>query len=117
MKRRLVFSLGLLSCLLFSVQAFAIQYGDPKAGAEKFQDKGCVNCHREGGHSTVPTFPILAGQPSDYLVHALKQYKEGKRENPIMQGQASGLSESDIYDIAEYLSQQSTSLAIVPGIE
>lgn len=116
MKRRLVFSLGLLSCLLFSAQAFAIEYGDAKAGGQKFQEKGCVACHGEGGRSVVPTFPILAGQYDDYLVMALKAYQTGDRKNPIMTGQASGLSEADIYDIAAYLSHQQSSLAVLPGI-
>lgn len=114
MKRRLVFSLGLLSCLLFSAQAFALEYGDAKAGGQKFQEKGCVGCHGEGGRSTVPTFPILAGQYDTYLVQALLEYKKGDRKNPIMVGQASGLEEADIYDIAAYLSHERSALAVLP---
>lgn len=114
MKRRLVFSLGLLTCLLFSVQAFAIEYGDAKAGGQKYQQKGCTSCHGEAGRSTTPTFPILAGQYDDYLVQALKEYKKGDRKNPIMTGMAGGLSEADVYDIAAYLSAQQSPLMILP---
>ena len=113
MKRRLVFSLGLLFCVLFSAQALAIEYGDADAGGQKYQQKGCTNCHGKGGRSNAPTFPILAGQYSDYLVHALKGYKEGKRKNPIMSGMAAGLSEADMYDIAAYLSQQRSALSVL----
>ncbi|HET8701649.1 MAG TPA: cytochrome c [Nitrococcus sp.] len=114
MKRRLVFSLGLFACLLFSAQAFAIEYGDATAGGQKFQEKGCTSCHGEGGRSTTPTFPILAGQYDDYLVHALTDYKNGHRKNPIMTGMAGGLSETDVYDIAAYLSGQQSSLVVLP---
>ncbi|EAR21300.1 c-type cytochrome [Nitrococcus mobilis] len=110
MTRRLVFSLGLLSCLLFSVQAFAIEFGDARAGGQKYQQKGCTNCHGEGGRSSAPTFPILAGQYSDYLVEALQGYKEGDRKNPMMAGMAAGLSEEDMYDIAAYLSREESAL-------
>lgn len=114
MKRRLVFSLGLLTCLLFSAQAFAIKFGDAKAGGEKFQEKGCVACHGEGGHSAAPTFPMLAGQYDDYLVRALLDYKGGDhRKNPLMIGQVASLSEADIYDIAAYLSDQD-GLVVLP---
>lgn len=114
MKRRLVFSLGLLTCLLFSAQAFAIKFGDAKAGGEKYQEKGCVACHGEGGHSAAPTFPILAGQYDDYLVQALMEYKKGDRKNPIMTGQAGSLSEADVYDIAAYLSGGQGGLMVLP---
>lgn len=113
MTRRLVFSLGLLSCLLFSAQAFAIEYGDAHAGGQKYQQKGCTGCHGEGGRSSAPTFPILAGQYADYLATALQDYKEGGRKNPTMSGMAGGLSEEDIYDIAAYLSHQRSALSVL----
>lgn len=113
MKRRFALSLGLLCCLVFSAQAFAIEYGNARAGGQTFQSRGCVNCHGQGGHSTSPMFPILAGQYQDYIVQALKSYKDGKRQNPIMSGQASGLSDSDIWNISAYLSQQSSTLKAV----
>ncbi|MCO6440250.1 MAG: cytochrome c [Nitrococcus mobilis] len=114
MTRRLVFSLGLLSCLLlFSAQVFAIEYGDADAGGQKYQQKGCTSCHGEGGRSSAPTFPILAGQYADYLATALQDYKEGDRKNPIMTGMAGDLSEADIYDIAAYLSHERSALSVL----
>jgi cytochrome c553 len=67
----------------------------------------CVACHGADGAKTVaPDYPKLAGLPSDYIVHALKDYKSGKRKNPIMAGIISGVEEKDFAAIAEYFSRQ-----------
>jgi cytochrome c553 len=67
----------------------------------------CVACHGADGAKTVaPDYPKLASQPSDYIVHALKDYKSGKRKNPIMAGIVSGVDEKDFEAIAEYFSNQ-----------
>jgi len=67
----------------------------------------CVACHGADGAKTVaPDYPKLAGQPADYLVHALKDYKSGKRKNPIMAGIISGVDEKDFKAIAEFFSRQ-----------
>jgi cytochrome c553 len=36
----------------------------------------------------------------------LKHYKNGRRKNPIMQGQVANLSQKDIYDLAAYYASQ-----------
>ena len=67
----------------------------------------CVACHGADGAKTVaPDYPILAGQPADYIVHALKDYKSGKRKNPIMAGIISGVDPKDFEAIAEFFSKQ-----------
>jgi cytochrome c553 len=67
----------------------------------------CVACHGADGAKTVaPDYPKLAGLPSDYIEHALKDYKSGKRKNPIMAGIISGVEEKDFAAIAEYFSRQ-----------
>jgi cytochrome c553 len=67
----------------------------------------CVACHGADGAKTVaPDYPKLAGQPADYLLHALRDYKSGKRKNPIMAGIISGVEEKDFEAIAEFFSRQ-----------
>ena len=67
----------------------------------------CVACHGPDGAKTVaPDYPMLAGQQPDYIVHALKEYKSGKRKNPIMAGIISGVAEEDFEAIAEFFSRQ-----------
>jgi cytochrome c553 len=67
----------------------------------------CVACHGADGAKTVaPDYPMLAGQQADYLVHALKDYKSGKRKNPIMAGIISSIEEKDFAAIAQFFSRQ-----------
>lgn len=70
----------------------------------------CFACHGEGGHSTNPMYPVLAGQYDSYIQRALHEYKSGARKNPIMGAQAAGLSDADIKELARYFSAQSSTL-------
>lgn len=74
--------------------------GDAELG--KAKATACVACHGEDGRGTAPNFPVLAGQYADYLVHALKLYRSGERNNALMSPMAAGLSDDDIADLAAY---------------
>ncbi len=78
--------------------------GNQEAG--KAKSTTCAGCHGADGVSTVPSFPTLAGQNRDYLYQALKDYKAGKRKNPIMAGQVEALSDTDMQDLAMFFSKQ-----------
>ena len=39
---------------------------------------------------------------SDYMAHALRQYRSGERKNAIMAGFATNLSDADIEDLAAW---------------
>ena len=62
----------------------------------------CVACHGQNGIGLSPTWPTLAGQHEDYLVHSLNQYRDGVRSNAIMGGFAAQLSDADIALLARY---------------
>lgn len=84
--------------------------GDAAAGKEKAAQV-CAACHgAEGSKPSAPDQPVLAGQYPDYLVRALTDYKSGKRENPIMKGFASQLSQKDMEDVAAWFSSQKSPL-------
>lgn len=78
------------------------------AGAEEGRAKAaaCVACHGENGNSVNPAFPSLSGQPKQFIVSSLFQFREGKRENEIMSPLASKLSNADMNDLAAYFSAQ-----------
>lgn len=76
------------------------------AAAGKAKSTACASCHGADGNSPSPAFPKLAGQNDDYLVHALKAYRDKTRVNAIMNGQAANLSDQDIADLAAYFSSQ-----------
>jgi cytochrome c553 len=78
--------------------------GNAEAG--KAKSTPCAGCHGPDGISTVSSFPKLAGQHRDYLYHSLKDYKTGKRKNPIMAGQVANLSDADMADLAAYFAAQ-----------
>ena len=69
----------------------------------------CAACHGPEGNSVVPTYPKLAQQHAQYIVKQLTEFKSGKRENPIMLGMASGLSDADMKNIAAYVSSKKSS--------
>ncbi len=79
--------------------------GDAEAG-KKIASQTCQACHGADGNSTNPQYPTLAGQHADYLVHALKGYKNGDRKNPIMSGFAASLSPADMKNVAAWFASQ-----------
>jgi cytochrome c553 len=82
----------------------AAKPGDPKAGQAKAA--ACGACHGMDGNSTDPQYPKLAGQSEQYIVLQLESFKNGKRQNPIMLGMATPLSEQDMHDIGAWFASQ-----------
>ncbi len=66
----------------------------------------CAACHGENGVAVMPMYPNLAGQYANYIEQALHAYKSGVRKNAIMNGQAAGLSDEDIKQLAAWFSHQ-----------
>lgn len=99
--KKILFILATVA-LGFSLPAQAT--GNYEAG--KAKSTTCAGCHGAEGVSTVPSFPTLAGQHRDYIYHSLKDYKSGKRSNPIMAGQVQTLSDADMLDLALFFSKQ-----------
>ncbi|MDH3805292.1 MAG: cytochrome c [Gammaproteobacteria bacterium] len=65
----------------------------------------CLACHGQNGIGLSPTWPTLAGQHEDYLVHALNQYRDGTRKDPVMAPMAAALTDGDVALIAKYYSR------------
>jgi cytochrome c553 len=80
--------------------------GDAARGKQK-AEQVCAACHGpDGNKPSAPDQPVLAGQYEDYLVRALSDYKNGRRNNAIMKGFAGQLSKQDIEDLAAWFSGQ-----------
>jgi cytochrome c553 len=90
--------LALLLSTAASQQAMAA--GDASAGQQK--STACQACHGADGRGSDPTYPVLAGQYASYLGQALRDYRDGKRRNPVMSGFALNLSDQDIEDLAAW---------------
>jgi cytochrome c553 len=72
----------------------------------------CQACHGLDGVGIVADYPTLTGQYADYLVQALKSYRQGARQNPIMQGFAANLKDEEIRALADYFARQSPGLDV-----
>ncbi|CAN0512659.1 unnamed protein product [Phaeothamnion confervicola] len=89
----------------------AVAGGNVAKGKEK--SALCASCHGPDGNTPImPEYPRLAGQPHDYLEKALRDYKSGKRKNPLMAPMAQTLSKEDIKDLAAYYSSLSGDLKV-----
>jgi len=88
----------------FSVQAQAAKPDLAKGAA--LYGQVCVTCHAADGNSATPANPKLAQQHPEYLVKQLQEYKSGKRDNAIMKGFASALSDEDMNNMAFWLASQ-----------
>lgn len=91
-----------LAISLFSANLMAA--GDPVAGEIKFET--CRGCHAIPSYFNVyPSYhvPKIWGQHPDYIVAALKAYREGARSHDTMQANSANLTDQDMEDIAAYL--------------
>jgi cytochrome c553 len=74
--------------------------GDPAAGEQK--TAVCVACHGNGGVSTTPIWPNLAGQHAQYTRKQLHDFKSENRSNPQMSPIIVTLTDADIEDLSAY---------------
>src|SRR3954469_2820614 len=100
---------SLLSGLVGAAPAFAAEAAASAASAKPDLAKGeaisngvCVACHANDGSRGSPANPIIQGQHPEYLFKQLTEFKAGKRNNPIMRGIASTLSEDDMKNVASF---------------
>ena len=73
--------------------------GDVQAGKAKAAP--CAGCHGANGEG-VGANPALAGKGEAQLVQAMKDYKSGKRDNAVMKGMVSPLSDGDMANLGAY---------------
>lgn len=61
----------------------------------------CFICHGPNGKSTA-AIPGLAGLDKDYLVAAMKDFRDGKRDSTVMRKYALGYTDREYEDIAAF---------------
>ncbi|MFM6992482.1 MAG: c-type cytochrome [Rhodoferax sp.] len=66
----------------------------------------CAACHGADGNSGSPAYPKLSQQHPEYLIKQLQEFKADKRNNAVMKGFASALSDADMKNIAYWLTAQ-----------
>lgn len=94
---------------------------DLQAGQAAFEKFACASCHgADGKTSVMPSYPVLAGQHEDYLLHALRAYQRGAsgstqvnaRSNAVMTAMVQQLSAADMRNIAAWLASLPSDLAV-----
>jgi len=98
----------LLALLLSALAAGAAVAAETKPAFKPDLAKGqalaqvCSACHTADGSRGAPANPILQGQHPEYLVKQLQEFKSGKRNNAVMKGFATGLSDEDMKHVAAF---------------
>ena len=101
--------------------------GDAEAGKALASKKGstgqsCVDCHGAEGNAPIDaSYPKLGGQYADYIEHSLQAYRSGDRggspTTDLMGGQAKGLTDQQIADLAAYFAGATSTLRDLHGAE
>lgn len=73
--------------------------GDAQAGKAKAAT--CAGCHGANGEGIKPN-PPLAGLKEAQFIQAMKDYKSGKRANPVMKTFASQVNDQEVANLAAY---------------
>jgi len=74
----------------------AVDYG------EQFRSV-CAACHGPNGRSDMPGVPVLAGQPSLYVITQLFLFREGRRHNDAMIALAKPMKDADLRGFSDYI--------------
>jgi cytochrome c553 len=88
---------------LAAAMAAGISGAVPAAGDRalgEYLSSECVTCHQLSGRGS--GIPPIVGLPDDSFVTIMSQYRDKKRDNPIMQTIAARLSNEEIAALAAY---------------
>lgn len=64
----------------------------------------CSACHAAGERGD-PFFPHIAGKPAGYLYNQLRNFRDGRRQYPLMRYMVGHLPDAYLHEIADYFSQ------------
>lgn len=104
------------ACALLAAALPVLAAGSVEAGASKSQV--CQACHGKDGNGVGDgQYPRLAGQYADYLAKSMRDYRTGVREDPIMRGFASTLTDADIEDLSAFYAAQKGPLRDLYGVD
>ena len=95
-----------LAILLLGALSGPVFCQDDLAAGRKLAAGVCAACHMPDGNSAEPMYPVLAGQSWRYIYIQLKDFKEGRRKDPLMSPVAETLDSNDMLALADYFSKQ-----------
>jgi len=95
-----------LILLTFGLMFGSFVHAGGDAAAGKAKSATCIACHGADGNSPNPMWPKLAGQHAVYLEKQMKDFRDGKRKDPMMSPMAASLTDTDISNLAAYFASQ-----------
>jgi len=101
-----------VSALLFCALPFAAaaQRGATVPDTLEQRVAACIACHapKDGAGTNVGGvyFPRIAGKPSGYLYNQLVNFRDGRRQYPLMTWMVTHLPDPYLHEIADYFSNQ-----------
>jgi cytochrome c553 len=121
-RRLLVLAAGVGAAFALHAQTKGPAKPDAARG-EQVASQVCAACHNADGNSTIPANPRLAQQHPEYLYKQLVDYSTAQgqakpvRENPIMNGFASQLTDADKRNVAAWFGSQAAKPAFARNKE
>lgn len=98
-------ALGCLVGFLSTITSAHAQVLPPDTLAQRLL--ACTACHGKDGRAASDGFyPRIAGKPAGYLYNQLVNFREGRRQYPLMIYMVEHLPDSYLQEIAQYFSQQ-----------
>ncbi len=92
--------LCLLLCLALHVQTLAQDEIASRVAA-------CTTCHGKQGRATSDGYyPRIAGKPAGYLFNQMQNFRQGRRQYPLMNYLLAHLSDAYLHEIADYFANQ-----------
>ncbi len=85
------------------------------AAGRKVVAGACQSCHGFDGLAKMPEMPNIAGDDASYIVHPLKAYRGGVRQNELMPAVTPMLDDAKIAGVAAYYSSLRVTVAPPSG--
>lgn len=112
-------SLRILAAVGLAAATLSASAGENTTPVLRNKIAQCQGCHGIDGWKTafpeVYHVPKLGGQKPEYIVAALKEYKDGDRDFATMHEMAADLTDQDMQDLAKYFGGEPASGATPPA--
>lgn len=107
--RKMNFIMPATVCAALLLSSPASRAAAPAAGIPDLEPRleACAACHGKQGRSDAEAYyPSIAGKPADYLYQQLRNFRDGRREQPVMERMLSTVSDSYLLDMARHYAAQ-----------
>jgi cytochrome c553 len=77
--------------------------------------RACGACHGEHGRSAEEAYaPSIAGKPAGYLFEQLRNFRDGRRQNVVMQPMLAFLTDDYLREIAQHYADEEGAVRVAP---